>query len=143
MVDTLCNATRLARNSYADKVDGVVGLAYDLKGRMTRMLARTTGKSLNISYDRADDTHDYDDSTLGKTSWRLTNGIRKLWKLQAAIQRHEFEQEFADADEGIDADHEEPCDDLPHDWVHLEERTKDETGKVTAGKCNVFRMSRV
>ena len=143
MVDTLCNATRLARNSYADKVDRVVGLAYDLKGRMTRMLARTTCKSLDISYNRSDETHDYDDRTLGKTSWRLTNGIHKLWKLQAAMQRHEFEQAFADADDGIDSDHEEPCDDLPHDWVHLEDCTTGDDGKVSAGKCNVFRIQKL
>ena len=67
VVDTLRNATRLARNSYADNVDRVIGLASDLKGRIARMLAHGTDTGQDISYDRSDDTHGYDDSTLGKT----------------------------------------------------------------------------
>ena len=57
--------------------------------------------------------------------------------------RHEFEQAFADSDDGTQDDLEEPCDDLPHDWVHLEECTKDDEGKVTAGKCNVLRIQKL
>ena len=66
------------------------------------MLARTTNTWQDISYDRLDDTHGYDDCTLGKTSWRLTNGVNKLWKLQTAMQRQEFEQAFADDGDGMD-----------------------------------------
>ena len=51
VVDTLCNATRLARNGYADKVDRVIGLASDLKGRIASMLARNTDTWQDVSYD--------------------------------------------------------------------------------------------
>ena len=56
------------------------------------------------------------------------------------MQRHEFEQAFTNADDGIDSDHDEPPDELPQDWVHLENCTKDENGKVVAGKCNVGKI---
>ena len=49
-VDTISNATFMARNSYADKVDRVIGLASDLKGRTTRLLGQSTNTRRSICY---------------------------------------------------------------------------------------------
>ena len=100
--NTFSIATRAARNYFSDGVDRVIGLAVDLENRVTRVAGGDAEAKVTIKYEVQHDG-DYDTSTLGKTSWRLGKCLTKLWGMQTAIQKEEFEAAFTDV---------VPCDDL-------------------------------
>ena len=95
-----CDVTRMPRNHFTNRVDGVLGLACDIRARLRRMVASTKvtngeddlpalgddGQQVMMDFDsRAarllDDTYvplDYDIHTLFITSTRLNNKLHKF-----------------------------------------------------------------
>ena len=82
--------TRSARNHFSNHVERVLGLANDLKCRVTRLGKGNDKQEYDIKFSNQA-TQSYDEATAGKTSWRLTKWSKKLWALTRRTTEGNFE----------------------------------------------------
>ena len=144
--------TRSARNHFSNHVERVLGLANDLKCRIGRINMGDNKQDLTIKFSNHTE-QTYDEITAGKTSWRLSKWIRKLWTLMKCMTEGKYETAYTtvqeDEQNGIDeipglADNsdseEEDSEDFPLEWGHLTHRHTDDNGKVTQGNTTCERL---
>ena len=113
-----CDVTRIPRNHFTNRVDGILGLAYDTRSRIRRLMNNTQRKDddtdifenedatqVTMNFDEKcahliDATYedeDYDALTLFKTSKRLNNKLHKFPDdIRTALDTHDNEQDEDD-----------------------------------------------